>query len=729
MKRLRDMPLRVRLSIPFLFLALVGTVSLVVLAILSEHALIEKDERERLIGYDRAFDHNIDRQGRWAVSLASSFARNPEVAQALANRDRRRLIELCYPAFHFMKERFGVSQFNFHTIPPKMFVRLQRLYDYGDDLEYRKTIADAISSGAETFGLEEGLTGYGIRGVAPVSHEGNLAGTAEFGFNFGSVILKEMKEQFGIEATILFPRKTDSGFWVYSTTFGNAVERDSPAYARVFQGGSPEMLTQVIGGTPYAVWVRPVKNYEGRIIGLAEFCVDRTETLAIIDHYRWVMIGVGILGMFFSVGAIYLISLYFSRPIGQMVSFAREIAAGTQVRPSGLRPAGELGVLSEALDDMLVSLEESREKIQEYATNLEQMVHLRTRALRESEEKYRSLVESVPLVVYRLISNGRVVFINHFIEDLMGVTAEEAMEDPQFWKHKVYEDDRERIWPLMEHCLQDGSEFKAEYRIMHTNGKSMFVLDHAIPVLDEKGHVITVDGFLVNVTDRHRLQQQILQTEEMRTLAEISARLAHELRNPLVAAGGFARRLLTGLVEGDSNREKAQIIVQEVARLEKIIEKTLAYLRPFEISLEKSSLNDLLIQVLEEHKDLFTERSIVCGLNLSLSLPFIPLDKTLFKKALGSAMQAMIGYCPSTGKLEIQTYPGENLVHLEMTLKGATVSPDDIEHFFYPFTTRMEPSRAIDLPLAKMIIHKHRGVIQLRRRDPNLLVLTLSLPQ
>ena len=729
LEKLRDMPLRYRLSIPFLLLAFIGTVSLVSLAIRSENELIEREEMDRLNGYDNAFEHKIDRQGRWAVSLASSFARNPEIAEALAKRDRLRLIELCYSSFTFMKAHYGISQFNFHTLPPRMLLRLQRLYEFGDALDYRQTIQDAVSTLSETFGLEEGLTGYGIRGVAPVIHQGELVGTMEIGFNFGRILLKEMKEQFGIEATLLLPRKDGTGFSPYATTFTEPFDRDDPAYSRVFQQGTRDVLIRRIGGTPFAVWLRIVKDYQGRTIGLAEFCVDRTDTLAITAHYRRIMIGVGVLGMVFSMGAIYFISFYFSRPIGKMVSFAREIATGAHAHPSGMRPSGELGVLAEALDEMLVSLEESREKIQEYAENLEQMVHLRTRALRESEEKYRTLVESVPLVVYRLISNGRLIFVNHFIEELMGVSAREAMDNPHFWRQKVVEDDRDRIWPLMDRCLQEGSEFKAEYRVTHTNGKSIFVLDHAIPVLDEKGQVEIVDGFLVNVTDRHRLQQQILQTEELRTLTEISARLGHEIRNPLVAAGGFARRLLETLPAGDSNREKVQIIVQEVARLEKILEKTLAYLRPFEVSLERGSLNDLLLQVLEEQKDVLAEHSVICGLNLSISLPFIPLDKPLFKKALGSTIQAMIGHCPSAGKLEVQTYPGESLVHLEMILKGAVVSADDIEHFFYPFTTRMDPSRAIDLPLAKMIIHKHRGVLQLRRKDPDLLLLNLSLPQ
>ncbi|NTV42864.1 MAG: hypothetical protein HGA63_06145, partial [Syntrophobacteraceae bacterium] len=128
------MPLRYRLSIAFFCLALLGTSSLVGLGIISQRELIRKEEEERLQGYSRAFDHNMELQGQWAVSLASSFALNPEVAGALATKDRWRLIELCYSAYGFMKRRYGIQQFNFHEIPPRNFVRMQLLYVFGDDL-------------------------------------------------------------------------------------------------------------------------------------------------------------------------------------------------------------------------------------------------------------------------------------------------------------------------------------------------------------------------------------------------------------------------------------------------------------------------------------------------------------------------------------------------------------------------------------------------------------------
>jgi PAS domain S-box-containing protein len=722
------LPLRYRLSIPFFFLAFMGTFSLVGLAILSQNELINKEEGERLHGYYRTFQQNLDARGRWAVSLASSFARNPQVTEALANRDRMRLITICYPFYLFMKKHYGVSQFNFHTLPPRNFVRMQRLYEFGDELSYRKTILDAVAHEQETFGLERGITGYGIRGVAPVVFEGKLVGTVEIGFSFGSLFLSDLKNQFSIEASLLFPSADGKGFDSYATTFPESFVRTDPDYFRVFQEDQSAVLLREIAGVPYSTLVGTVQDYRGDTIALVEFCMRRTEALDLIAQYRRVMIGVGILGMLISVAAIYATSKYFTRPIGTMVTFAKDIATGSQVTPMGMRPSGELGGLADALDDMLVSLQHSKKQIRLYTDNLENMVQLRTRALRESEEKYRTLVENVPLVVYRLLGDGRTIFINQFIEELTGVPPQQAMSDAGFWKQKVWEEDRGRIWPLMDQCLRKGVEFQAEYRIMHSSGNFRFVLDHALPVFDEHGEVYTVDGFLLNVTDRHQLQQQIIQTEELRTLTEISARLGHEIRNPLVAAGGFARRILKGLPEGDPLREKAHIIVQEVARLERILQQTLAYLKPFEIAPQKTSLNKLVEELLSENSTWFAGRWVTPRLILAEDLAAISLDQDLFKKALSSILAAMLEHCHADHTLTIRTYPGERVAHLEVCLGGVQLSADDIEHFFYPFTSRSERSGAPDLPMAKMIVHKHQGLIDLRMRDSDQLALDISLP-
>jgi PAS domain S-box-containing protein len=726
--KLSGLPLRYRLSIPFFFLAFLGTFSLVGLAILSQNKLISKEEHDRLHGTYRALHHNLELQGRWAVSLASSFARNPEIAEALALRDRMLLIKICYPWFLFMKQHYGISQFNFHTLPPRNFVRFQRLYEFGDDLSYRHTILDAVSRETETFGLERGLTGYGIRGVAPVFFQNRMVGVVEIGFNFGSVFLDEMKKQFDIEASFLLPDDNQSTFTSFATTFPEPITRISPEYAEVFREGRQKVLQKEISGAPYTILVGTVADYQGKTVALVEFCMKRTETLRLVAQYRELMLGLGILGMILSVGAIYAISKYFTEPIGKMVGFARDIASGGEFTPLGVHPQGELGILADALDHMFASLQDSREEVRLYTVNLETMVQLRTQALRESEEKYRTLVENVPLVVYRLQGDGKTIFINQFIEELAGVSPQQALEAPGFWRDKVCLEDRPRIWPSMDRCLREGIEFSAEYRILHPSNELIFVLDHALPARDEKGRVYSVDGFLVNITDRHQLQEQIIQTEELRTLSEISARLAHEIRNPLVAAGGFARRIVQKLPEEDPLRKKAQIIVKEVTRLEKILEQMLVYLKPFDVVLETCSLNNLIMEVLEEQNETFTELTISLEVNLSTRLPLLHLDQALIKKALASIVVALLELCQSGKTLEVRTCPGEHAAHLEFRVKGVQVSKDDLEHFFYPFASRADRPKMMELPMAKMIIHKHQGLVDLDQKDPDILVVAISFP-
>lgn len=727
--RFHDLPLRYRLSIPFFILAFIGTSSLVFLAILSQDELIGDGERFQLLGYDRSLEHDMDLQGRWAVSLAATYAKNPQVAAALAGRDRLRLIELCYPSYLSMKERYKISQFNFHILPPRNFIRLQRLYEFGDALDYRQTIIDAVSQKQEVAGIEKGRTGYGMRGVVPVNFDGEIVGTLEIGFDLGKALVDGIKRQFGIEASFLFPNENATVFTSAFTTFDGGFERSGPEYEEAFKGGAARFLTREISGLPYAVLVRSVRDYKGTKFALAEFCVDRSRTLGVMHRYGWLMMEIGLFGLLLSVAGIYLLSLYFTRPIGKMVEFAEKIASGETARALDSNPSGELRVLAEALDNMAASLETSQEQVRNYTENLEQMVQVRTRALHESEEKYRTLVENVPLVVYRLLENGKTIFINRAIEDVMGIPVRDALAMEGFWKEKVWEDDRANIWPLMDGCLRDGEEFKAVYRVAHADGKPVHVLDHALPVFDEQGCVETVDGFLLDVSEKHRLQEQIVQTEELRTLSEVSERLAHEIRNPLVAAGGFARRLLLGMPEDDPNRDKVRIIVSEVARLEKILEKILSYLKPFEILPERCSLNDLLEEVLEAQREQLSRRSFDYELDLAANLSPIYLDRVLFKRAIETIFASLLDVCRTGYGLKVRTYSAESAIKLEIVVKGVQISKDDVEHFFYPFTSGPERSGTVDLPLAKMIIHKHQGLVHLRVQDSQDLSLKVVFPR
>ncbi len=148
-----------------------------------------------------------------------------------------------------------------------------------------------------------------------------------------------------------------------------------------------------------------------------------------------------------------------------------------------------------------------------------------------------------------------------------------------------------------------------------------------------------------------------------------------------------------------------------------------------EILPQRSSLNDLISAVIEEQRARFESFEVKLEIFLTRDLSLIPLDTELFKKAMEAIMDALLDLCQPGSALEVRTQPGDQGVQLLMVVKGVQVSEDDIEHFFYPFTTQPERPKTLDLPLAKMIIHKHKGLVNLRPKDSTRVDLNISLPQ
>jgi methyl-accepting chemotaxis protein len=313
-----------------------------------------------------------------AMSLAYLVARNPEVAEAFAKRDRQRLIDLLHPAYQGLQEDFGVSQFHFHEPPATSFLRLHALGQYGERMEgYRHTINQARETGTGVGGLERGAFGLGIRSVVPVFHGGKQVGTAEFGLSFEKPLLREFKESYGADLTLYVP---DEGGVIHTARLD---DRD------------------------IAVIIGPVRDFSSKIVAVAEISVDRSPTLALLKRYGTTAIIIGLAGLALSISFVWFISIIFTKRIEQVVQAADEIAAGHRdaritVKSADARitvkSADELGTMARAINEMLTSLEESRRKVKDYAQNLESMVEHRTRTLKESEKTYRTLVENVPLL-------------------------------------------------------------------------------------------------------------------------------------------------------------------------------------------------------------------------------------------------------------------------------------------------------------------------------------------
>jgi PAS domain S-box-containing protein len=669
-----------------------------------------------------------------AMSLAHLVAGNPDVADAFAKRERQRLIDLLHPAYQRLHQEFGVRQFHFHAPPATSFLRLHALGQYGEEMEaYRHTIVKARETATGVGGLEWGVFGFGVRSVVPVFHEGRQVGTVEIGLSFEQPLLKEFKEDYDADLTLYVPGEGgDKRPKVFASTL-NKAPLSLGLLNQVFNQGKVVIHTAKLDNKDMAIIAGPVRDFSSEIVAVVEIIVDRSPTLALLKQYGTIAIFIGLAGLALSMSFVWLISVIFTRRIEQVVAAADEIAAGHRDARITVKSADELGTMARAINEMLTSLEESRRKVKDYAQNLESMVEHRTRALKESEKTYRTLVENVPLIVYMVMADGSAMFLNRFVEQTIGVTPHQLGGHHEIWAEHIHPDDRARVLADFDTCLKEGREFFAEYRMIHTDGQVIYVIDHAIPVFDNSDF-IRLDGIVMDVTARRELEQKIVQAEELQTLREVSARLAHEIRNPLTSVGGLTRRLLKSFDASDPRREKAELIVSEVVRLEKILKMMTAYIEPTSIRLVQCDLNKVVSQAVETVRSEFPDGSFAVKLREDPQLQEMSLDCRLFEKVLVNLMENAFFRMKEKGEILVTTDRNDEYGKVILTYEVAHISDDDIEHFFYPFVVdfpfaKGKPDAAImDVPMCRVIIHKHGGIINVSKENGNVVKITIALP-
>jgi len=735
LRRLQDLSLKWKLVIPFLFLAAFGATSLFVVSYRFQDSLIHVNEAKRLRNQYQFFLNDIEFKKNMAMSLAYLVAKNPDVAEAFARRDRKRLTELLYPAYQTLHKDFGVKQFHFHVPPATSFLRLHALHQYGEKMEaYRHTINKARETGTGVGGIESGVFGLGIRSVVPVFHAGKQVGTVEIGLSLEESLLEEFKRNYGTDLVLYVEEEPGVNRpRVFASTLDKGI-LSPELFSRCFASGGVLFHTGKLGGRDVAIIAGPVRDFSSKIIAVVEIGVDRGQTLALLKRYEAIAAVIGLIGLVLSISFVWLISVVFTKRIGRVVEGAEQIAAGHRDTRIVVESGDELGVMARAINQMLTSLEASRRKLKDYAENLELMVEARTRSLKESEQTYRTLVENVPLIVYMVMPDGTTVFLNRSVEQMIGLSPQQLNGPYEVWAEHIYPDDRARVVAQRDECLRESKDLHAEYRMVHKDGHIVYGIDHAVPVFGDDHELIRMDGIVIDVTARKELEAKTIQAEELETLSQVSARLAHEVRNPLTSIGGLTRRLLKSFETSDPRTKKGELIVEQVEKLEKILKIMLAYIEPQVARLHYCDLNKLVTKAIESIAAEFQNRDFSVKPYLDESLHEIKLDCDLFEKVLISLMKNAFYRMHQKGEIKVATGRNGGYATVALAYRVPLISDDDIEHFFYPFAVAYPfanggPDRDImDVPICKVIIHKHGGIINVSKEDDNLVKINIAIP-
>src|SRR5215211_7039607 len=136
-------------------------------------------------------------------------------------------------------------------------------------------------------------------------------------------------------------------------------------------------------------------------------------------------------------------------------------------------------------------------------------------ALREAEERYRQLVEKLPLAIYvdRLDELSSNIYTSPHVERMFGYTAEQWQTEADLFVRVLHPADRERVLEDHERTRTTGQPLRTEYRLIAADGRVIWIRDEAVVVTDEQGKPLTLQGFLLDITERKTAEQALRESE------------------------------------------------------------------------------------------------------------------------------------------------------------------------------------------------------------------------
>jgi sigma-B regulation protein RsbU (phosphoserine phosphatase) len=212
-------------------------------------------------------------------------------------------------------------------------------------------------------------------------------------------------------------------------------------------------------------------------------------------------------------------------------------------------------------------------------------------------------------------------------------------------------------------------------------------------------------------------------------LAVRSAQLvAHQIRNPVYAIGGFAHRLFKKLPSGSENQHYAEIIIKEAERLEHLVKEMVETTVIFIPREEEQDLNQVLRGALGIIRAALQEKQVNLRLDLAKQLPPLIMDVGNIKRVILQLVNNSVEAMAVRGTLELRTSSQEGVVELQIRDDGKGIPPTILPHIFDTFYSTKPSGAGLGLPIVRKIVGQHGGEIFIESQENVGTMVTVRLP-
>ena len=371
-------------------------------------------------------------------------------------------------------------------------------------------------------------------------------------------------------------------------------------------------------------------------------------------------------------------------------------------------------------------------------------------ALIESERRLVALAENIPGATYQCVlrPNGRLEFsyVSQGVQDLFGVDAEQVMSRATIRLKKLHPDDRRVMRESIRHLDPNLTPVELELRIVREDAPLRWVQSIARPRERDSGEIVW-DGIFLDVTEKHENLVALYEAKDEAELAnriksEVLASMSHEIRTPLNAIMGFAEVMemeIFGPVGEPRYQEYSADIHASGRHLLSLIEDILDFskLESGQLEMKKNRVN--VAKVIESSLSLLKRRAesgeIKLAVRIAKKLPALRGDERRMRQVLFNLISNASKFTPDGGKVSVSATVGaKSGLRIQVEDTGVGIKPEDIVRALAPFD-QIHDSKAPDdngtglgLPLAKSLVERHGGRLNLASKPGKGTVVTLQFP-
>ncbi|MCD6379089.1 ATP-binding protein, partial [bacterium] len=202
---------------------------------------------------------------------------------------------------------------------------------------------------------------------------------------------------------------------------------------------------------------------------------------------------------------------------------------------------------------------------------------------------------------------------------------------------------------------------------------------------------------------------RMMKAERLAISGEMTSSVLHEIKNPLVSVGGFARSLYKSHDLTDKDREKVEVIMKESLRLEQYLTNLQSSVD--EIRLREGDINQVIRDICQLLSSEIEERKIKLRKDLDPELSECNFDEVKMHEVLLNIIQNSIEAVDENGNIQISTWQDETKIFVELADDGEGIQGDRLKRIFSPFYTTKEKGSGLGLAFVHRIIKDHGGNI------------------